>query len=154
MVPMIATIQTLTGAEAPAKVTAQGGTRQWKELTEMPDHLSAVLEYPQGFVARLSVSSSGKNQGPSLVIQGSKGRIEYEPNWCKVYRDSGEPVEHRAEGDPTALHLETFVKAIKTRTPADLAFGINAANAGHLINLSYKLGKTVGWDKAAGKVVV
>lgn len=154
MVPLIATIHTLTGAEMPAKVTARGGTEKWKELTEMPDHLSAVLEYSQGFVANLSVSSTGKNEGPSLVIQGSKGKVEYEPHRCKVHGESGEPAEYRAEGDPTALNLQAFVKAIKSRTPGDLAFGINAANAGHLVNLSYKLGKTVGWDKATGKAVV
>ncbi len=154
IVPLIAIIHTLTGAEFPEKVTATGGTQRWKEITDMPDHLSATLEYPQGFVARLSVSSTGKNEGPSLVIQGSKGQIEYQANWCRVSRKSGEPVEYRAEGDPTALLLEAFLKAIKARTPADLAFGIKAANAGHLINLSYKLGKTVGWDKAAGKPLV
>ncbi len=154
MVPLIATIHTLTGADAPAKVTAHGGAEKWKEVTEMPDHLSAALEYPQGFAVNLSVRNTGKNEGPFLVINGTKGRIEYEPSSCKVYRESGEPVEYRAEGDPTALHLQEFVKAIKTRTPVDLAFGINAANAGHLINLSYKLGKTVGWDKAAGNAVL
>lgn len=154
MVPLIATIHALTGTEAPVKVTARGQTEQWKELTDMPDHLSADLEYPQGWIVNLSVSSSGKNEGPSLVIHGSKGTIEYEPNWCKVYGESGEPTEYRVEGDPTELHLQAFVKAIKTRTPADLAFGIKAANVGHLINLSYKQGKTVGWDKAAGKAVV
>lgn len=154
MVPLIATIHALTGADGPTKVTAHGGTEQWKELTEMPDHISAVLKYPQGFVVNLSVASTGKNEEAILVIAGGKGKIEYKPNWCKVYRASREPAEFRAEGDPTALHLQAFVKAIKTRTPGDLAFGINAANVGHLINLSYKLGKTVGWDKAARKAIV
>lgn len=154
MVPLVATIHTLTGADTPDKVTAKGGTEQWKELTEMPDHLSAVIEYPQRFVANLSVASTGKNEDLPIVIQGSKGKIEYKPNWCKVYRDSAEPGEYRVEGDSTTLHLQAFVRAVKTRTPGDLAFGINTANVGHLINLSYKLGKTVGWDKAAGKAIV
>ncbi|RPI23500.1 MAG: gfo/Idh/MocA family oxidoreductase [Acidobacteria bacterium] len=155
IVPMVAVIHTLTGATAPEKVTARGQILQWKELTEVPDHLSAILEYPEGFVARLSVATTGMYPPPSLVIHGSKGTIEYEPNLCKLYRNSGDPIEFRAEGDATALHLEAFLQAIKTRsTPAaDLAFGINAANVGHLINLSAKLGKTVGWDKTAGKAI-
>jgi len=156
MVPLIATIHALTGAEAPEKVTARGRTLRWKELTEMPDHLWAILEYPQGFVVNLSVSSSGKYARPMLVIHGTKGTLEYEPNWCKLYPGSGEPAEYRAEGDPTALHIQAFLKAIKDRTSPipDLAFGLNVANTGHLINLSSKLGKAVGWDKAAGKAIV
>ena len=146
MGPMIATIHTLMGVEEPGKVTAHGTILEGKDSRETPDNISAILEYPQGFAANLSVSRSGAYPHPFLMLVGEKGAIEYEPNSCKLYREGKEPVDFHAEGDPTELHLAAFVRAVKekSRPVADLSFGLAVAKVVHLINLSDKQGKTLG----------
>jgi predicted dehydrogenase len=146
MSSMIAVIHTLMGVEGPDKVTAHGRILQGKETRETPDHISAILDYPQGFVANLSVSRSAAYPQPFLVFVGEKGWIDYEPNSCRLYREGKEPVDFQAEGDPTTLHMSDFLRAVreKSRPAADVTFGLGVAKVVHLINLSDKQGKTVG----------
>ena len=50
MVHFIDLMHFVTGATAPKKVMAMGGTFRWKDSRNVPDSLEVVLEYPEGFL--------------------------------------------------------------------------------------------------------
>jgi predicted dehydrogenase len=152
---LVAAIHAVTGATVPARVTAHGSILRWKEHREVPDHVSAVLEYPEGFVVSLTVTYNNDLPSPPLVFMGTEGSLEYYPNRCRLIPRSGDPEEFQAEGDATRLHLEAFLASVRSRRPpaTDLIVGVQVANVGHMINLACRTGRSVGWDREAGKLV-
>jgi predicted dehydrogenase len=63
-----------------------------------------------------------------------------------TYRDQGE--------DPVIIHLAEFFDCVRTRKECseNALVGHHAAAAGHMVNLSYRAGKRMEWDKEAGTV--
>lgn len=176
------------------RVTSLGAIYRWKERREVPDHISALAEYPQGFILSLTSTANNAHPYPLLVIHGTEGTIEYYANRCVYYPEpaaesygystrswpektreafakanhvdpktmrpldapkAGQPQEFRFEGDTTLLHLQAFYESVRSRKQPvqDVVFGSNAANVGHMVNISFKKGKPVDWD-AAKRVVV
>jgi predicted dehydrogenase len=70
----------LTGAKYPKSAVAQGGTYAWKDHRENGDTVSALLEYPEGFLASYS-STLTNGFGTGAHVLGREGTLEYEKNW-------------------------------------------------------------------------
>jgi len=86
LVHLITATHELTGARMPRRVVAAGGLFHWKgEGREVPDHISALAEYPEGFVLSLTSSANNVHSFPFLTIMGTEGTIEYNPNKCTYY---------------------------------------------------------------------
>jgi predicted dehydrogenase len=56
-----------------------------KEGREVPDHISALAEYPEGFILSLTSTANNVHNYPALTIMGTEGTIEYNPNRCTYY---------------------------------------------------------------------
>jgi predicted dehydrogenase len=95
----------LLDAAGPERVTAAGGIRRWNDGREVPDSISAVFEYGEGFLATLTASQNGGRQ-QELRIVGTDGTLligedklsflpepyeepypETGESWPKEYRD-------------------------------------------------------------------
>lgn len=75
-VHLMTTIHFITSAQAPESVMAMGQLYRWKESRDVPDTLSAILQYPENFVVNLSSTfnnSGGTERG--LQIFGTEGTL-------------------------------------------------------------------------------
>jgi len=63
-----------------------------------------------------------------------------------------ENLEFSPKPDATVMHLANFIDAVRTRQPSyeTAEVGHHAAAAGHMVNLSYRAGKRMRWDRAKG----
>jgi predicted dehydrogenase len=80
MTHLIDAAHMLTGATFPRSVTAHGGTYTWKDHRENGDTVTALLEYPQGFLCSYSTNLATA-AGSGCRIVGRKGVLEYEKEW-------------------------------------------------------------------------
>jgi len=76
-VHLVTATHTLMGAEMPNRVIAQGGIYNWKKDREVPDQMSAIVEYPEGFVLTLTSTANNNHPYPLLTIMGTEGTLEY-----------------------------------------------------------------------------
>jgi predicted dehydrogenase len=79
-VHMITLTHTLMDVRVPKRVISMGGIYNWKDRREVPDHLSALVEYDKGFVLALNSSANTAHRVPFLTIMGTEGAIEFQEN--------------------------------------------------------------------------
>jgi hypothetical protein len=70
-------------------------------------------------------------------------------------REPGESMQHaETEIDDTIPHMANFLKAVKSRNPADLtadvSVGVTSAALVHMANISYRAGRKLKYDAASG----
>lgn len=75
-VHLITATHTLMDVEMPGKVTAIGGIYHWKDR-EVPDQMTALVEYPEGFTLSLAATANNNHSFPLLTIMGTEGTLEY-----------------------------------------------------------------------------
>ena len=75
-VHLITATHTLMGVDMPTRVVAVGGTHNWKER-EVPDQMSAIVEYPENFTLTLTSTANNNHPFPPLIIMGTEGTLEY-----------------------------------------------------------------------------
>ena len=78
-VHLITASHTLTGVTMPSKVMGIGGIYRWKDR-EVPDQMSAVIQYPEGFTLNLTATANNGHPQPPLTIMGTEGTLEYYAN--------------------------------------------------------------------------
>lgn len=79
-VHLVTATHTLMDVEMPSRVTAIGGTYHWKKNREVPDQMSAIVEYPEGFTLTLTATANNGHDYPLLTIMGTEGTLEYHGN--------------------------------------------------------------------------
>lgn len=75
----------LMDATMPKRVTTVGDIFRWKERREVPDHVSALAEYAEGFILSLTSTANNNHPYPSLTIMGTEGTLDYYGNRCVYY---------------------------------------------------------------------
>jgi predicted dehydrogenase len=75
-VHLVTATHTLMGVEMPTRVIGVGGVYRWKPR-EVPDQLSAIVEYAEGFTLRLSSTANNNHSFPILRIMGTEGSLDY-----------------------------------------------------------------------------
>jgi predicted dehydrogenase len=75
-VHLVTATHTLMGVEMPERVVSVGGIHQWKER-EVPDQMSAIAEYAEGFTLTLTSTSNNNHAFPILKIMGTEGTLDY-----------------------------------------------------------------------------
>jgi hypothetical protein len=101
--------------------------------------------------------------GPNFIgvtFFGSKGFMPVDEHGFQIFlgdkREPGESMKH-AEGeiDDTIPHMANFLKAVKSRNSADLtadvSVGVTSAALVHMANISYRVGRKLTYDSAAGR---
>lgn len=84
-VHMISATHYMMGASEPESVVGFSDIYYWKNYREVPDQITALVSYPQGFVLKLTTTVNNAHPEPMLVIYGTKGTLEYDGSRMKYY---------------------------------------------------------------------
>jgi len=76
-VHLITATHQLMGVQEPESVFTFAGIYHWKEYREVPDQMTSMVKYPDGFVLRLTSTAFNAHPGPLLTFYGSTGTLEY-----------------------------------------------------------------------------
>ena len=76
-VHMITATHTIMGVKMAQRVMALGGIYNWPERREVPDQMTAVAEYPEGFTLTMTATANNGHNLPFLTIMGTEGTLEY-----------------------------------------------------------------------------
>jgi predicted dehydrogenase len=159
------------GAKAPISVMASGGKFAYPDdASETPDTLQTVFQY-DGFnmlwehATGIDGGNYGKTEGIAFI--GNNGTlVVHRGGWelipetyteNKIKKTKVEPLPtftKKAEDDYLYNHAENFINAIRNNDPNSLKCGIETGSVAAINaimgNISYKLGRKVFWDAAAG----
>ena len=156
------------GRDLPKGVVSTGGKYVYEDDQETPNTQIATFDYGD---AELVFEVRGLNtggepgipaSGPNFVgvtFFGSKGFMPVDEHGFQIFlgdkREPGESMKHaESEIDDTIPHMANFLKAVKSRNPADLtadvSVGVTSAALVHMANISYRLGRKLSFDAASG----
>jgi predicted dehydrogenase len=75
-VHLITATHVLMGVTMAKRVMAMGGIYNWTDR-EVPDQVSALVEYPEGFMLTLTATANNNHDLPLLRIMGTEGTLDY-----------------------------------------------------------------------------
>ena len=136
----LSAIHWLLDATGPERVTAAGGIRRWKDGREVPDTMTGVFEYSEGFMVTLTATQNGGRQ-QELRIVGTDGTLligedkltflpepldepypETGESWPKEYRDWFYMIHSRAPDG----QLRSGASVLKAAEVFELSANVNA----------------------------
>jgi predicted dehydrogenase len=80
-----------------------GGIYHWKNYREVPDQMTSMVRYDEGFVLKLTSTASNGHRGPALTFYGSEGTLEYDGDSFKhFYEPRAESFAYSTRSWPTA----------------------------------------------------
>lgn len=165
-------VQWAMDVKAPISAMAAGGKLSLEDDDrEWPDTLSGVVEYgpgpvaKRGFLMQYTTRSGGKGPGRShgKAFYGTDGSMLLDRsgftitgelrNGKKVVMD--ETVTGISEDAAVVQHARNFIECVKSRKQpfADIQGGHDSTNPGHLLNISWRLGRKIHWDAKAEEVI-
>ncbi|HLA40228.1 MAG TPA: Gfo/Idh/MocA family oxidoreductase, partial [Candidatus Glassbacteria bacterium] len=84
-VHLVTATHQLTGVTAPEKVVSFGDIYRWKNYRDVPDQMTAIASYPEGFVLKLTSTANNGHPGPALTFYGTEGTLEYDGDSMTYY---------------------------------------------------------------------
>lgn len=160
---------------APATAMASGGQFAFPgDNTEWPDTFDGACTYPAGPVARDGfLLTYSCRRGSAQPIEGcAHGKAFYGTDGVLIVSRAGfvlraQPLAGRKgipersvpsakpEHEVVQAHVRTFVENVRARrTPeADALVGHRATNPGHLMNIAWRVGRTIHWDSQTERIV-
>jgi predicted dehydrogenase len=75
-VHLITATHTITGVGMPSRVLGSGGIFNYPKR-EVPDQMTAIVEYPNAFTLTLTSTATNGHNFPPLLIMGTEGSLEY-----------------------------------------------------------------------------
>jgi predicted dehydrogenase len=85
-VHLITATHTLMDVQMPSRVVGIGGVYRWQDR-EVPDQMSAIVEYDEGFTLTLSATANNAHPFPLLRIMGTEGTLEYYGTRLVLHRE-------------------------------------------------------------------
>jgi predicted dehydrogenase len=149
--------------KAPRSITATGGRLFLNDVTETPDNVEAVLEYPDlvfTFSLRPTPLPAFEHMGHiGCLFEGTNASLvtNYERHevWARGQRADDFP-----RPDPTIPdspgHLREFLDAIKSRnleTTCNVRYGHRITKLGLLTNIAYRTGRRIYWDDTHERIL-
>jgi len=163
------------GVKYPTKIAAFGGDFAYQDNFEWPNTLDAILEFGPGPVAkngfimnykmrmgsrrvRRSHSKCFYGTEASMVVDRSRISIAPEPKGSASPLEAGYLLSEEEEilpADDKFRHSEVFLENIRDRKQpeTDAQAGQYASNIGHLMNISWEVGRSIEWDGETEQVI-
>lgn len=157
------------GVDSPIAATAAGGKfaladddRQW------PDTFMAACEYPPCDLAKLGFQMNYTfRAGCMHPIEGcTHGKGFYGTDGCLIVyrggyrvfaetRNGKKVIEEKSASRSKENHAEVFLQCLRSRTrpESDVEVGHLASNPGHLMNISWRVGRKIKWDPKTEHVI-
>jgi predicted dehydrogenase len=86
-VHLVTATHMLMGVQEPDSVVSFGGVYHWKNYREVPDQMTSMVSYPEGFVLRLTSTAENAHPGPLLTFYGTEGTLEYNGGTMKLFSE-------------------------------------------------------------------
>jgi predicted dehydrogenase len=141
--------------EVRGRMTNGEGVRQARVVTAGPGTAARVGRKPAESApapTQVGPASNPINVGVGNLFYGSEGWAAMSDQGFQAYKgDSSELImeerNDRGSGDSTALHMQNFLKCVKSRREQDLhdpiANAVPSADLCHLANISYRVGRVL-----------
>ncbi len=158
------------GVTTPRTAVVTAGRYRIKTM-DVPDTVTATLEYPKGFMVTHTGSYTSSIDDGGLEFRGDQATLKIDRSGLAVYSESARDLARRTNqpwrqtpdpemqvrsmGDGTISHLRNWLDCIRSRqTPnASMQVGVEAARASHIANQSlFAGGARVRFDPASGRV--
>lgn len=168
------------GMKWPTTVSALGGTYAIQDNREWPSTLSGIMEFgpgpvaKHGFVLQYTMRMASRREQRahakcflgveasmlldrsrySIVEELAQGR-KTDPH-CGLINKAEEVVAVDTESDvDMRAHQAAFLRSVRERIQptADMTTGHRASNLGHLMNISWQVGRTIRWDGENDRVI-
>ena len=102
-VHLITATHQLMGVQEPESVVSFGDVYHWKDYREVPDQMTSMVRYGEGFVLRLTSTAENGHPGPILTFYGSEGTMEYHGGSLKLFSEPrSESFEYSTHSWPKA----------------------------------------------------
>lgn len=167
MVHQVAFILRALNLPIPETVYASGGIYVWRDGREVPDTVSAIMDFPaQGVTVSWTGTLANPFHGIGERYLGTDGTIERLLGATNPMTGKGEDslwyYPNRSDGlkqpgtTPDVNHVRNFIECVRSRrTPnAPVEIGYRSAVTVHMVNLSYRLGRRVHWDPLREEAIV
>jgi predicted dehydrogenase len=102
-VHLVTAVHQIMRVQEPESVVAFGDIYHWKNYREVPDQMTAMVKYPEGFTLQLTSTAHNGHPGPLLVFYGTEGTLEYNGGSCKLY--------HQPRSDNFSYSTHSWPKA-------------------------------------------
>ncbi|MCL4217260.1 MAG: Gfo/Idh/MocA family oxidoreductase [Candidatus Hydrogenedentes bacterium] len=138
----------ITGCGMPTTVMSVGNIAAFHDGRTVPDTMSALIAYPEGFHLNHTTTLVNGEYGLVERYLGSEGTIEIrDMSEMRIIKDGEEEVIN-AGGIPNEPHLEDYFNAIRSRgqTIAPVEAGFMGAVVCHMAVLSQLSGQSMQWD--------
>ncbi len=163
------------GVKYPERVSAMGGHFAYQDNFDYPNTFGAIMEFGPGPVAkngfllqytmrmgsrrvRRSHAKCFYGTEATMMLDRSRISIAPEPKGNKAQTEAGYLLSAEEEivstGDDSR-HSQVFLDHIRNRTQpeTDARTGHYATNLGHLMNVSWEVGRSIEWDGEKDQVV-
>lgn len=165
------------GVDSPVAATALGDFMCFEPTNiEWPDTFSGTLQYPPGPVAKKGFLLQYTFRGGCRREQRSHAKCFFGTEASMILDRSGYTITAEARGqhklgdvleeernafqqnvhiESLKAHAEVFLDCIRTgrQSPADVEVGHHSTTPGHLLNISWRVGRTIRWDPKTEHVI-
>jgi predicted dehydrogenase len=159
------------GVDLPESVTSFGGKYTYQDDWEFVDNMQVTFKYPKGKFITWTGHSRGlikpEQPGRGVTIYGSKGTIQLDRNFYKLFDLSGNLIKSelegvvskttdtRGQGGLDVNHVGNLFDAIRTEKPltAEIKDASVSTLLCHLANMAQDAGETLHIDPKSGKVL-
>ncbi|CAZ97692.1 Gfo/Idh/MocA family oxidoreductase [Zobellia galactanivorans] len=159
------------GVDLPESVTSFGGKYAYDDDWQFVDNQQVTYKYPDNKFITWTGHSRGKimpkQPGRGATIYGSKGIIQLDRNFYKLYDLDGNLLKEEKEGATSATtntmgqgqldvnHVGNFFEAIRTDKSlhSDISDASISTMLCHLGNMAQDAGETLKIDQATGKIL-
>ncbi len=149
--------------KAPKSISAVGGRLFLDDVTETPDTLEVILEYPRLvflFSFRPTPLPGFQHMGQiGCLFEGTDASLVVNYEQQEVHVD-GKKVDDFPRPGPSIPdspgHLREFLDAIKTRnleTTCNVRYGHRLSKNGLLANIAFRVGRRIYWDDEHERIV-
>jgi predicted dehydrogenase len=157
--------------DLPESVSSFGGKYTYKDDWEFVDNQQVTFKYPKGKFITWTGHSRGliqpKRPGRGVTIYGSKGTIQLDRNFYKLYDLGGNLIKSEFEeafsqttdtigqGGLDVNHVGNLFDAIRTEKPltAEIKDASISTLLCHLANMAQDAGETLQIDPNTGKII-
>jgi len=160
------------GVAWPVSAAALGGQLAFDDDNrEWPDTFSGVLQYGPGPVARrgfllqysFRAGGEGGRHTHAKCFYGTNGSMQLDRTGYTITAEQRhgkktiveESFHSEGEGQAVKNHARAFLQNVRSRTKpfADVGQGHLSSNPGHLLNIAWRLSRTIRWDGANEQVL-
>ena len=159
------------GVDYPESVTSFGGKYSYQDDWEFVDNQQVTFKYQDGKFITWTGHSRGliqpKQPGRGVTIYGSKGSIQLDRNFYKLYDLGGNLIKHEKEGAVSKTidtrgqggldenHVGNFFDSIRYNKSlnAEIKDASISTHLCHLANLAQDSGETLNIDTKTGKIL-